>query len=427
MMDLGKITPPHISSFNFGTIPEATRIELSNRVNAYLIEAGTEEIVRIEFSFLAGQSMEIVPLAGSTTNAMLLEGSVNYNAENINKTIDKYGAFPNLSFDKDSAGFIIFTLNKHVEKILELCREILFRPVFPEDELITLMKYRLQRYLVNRQRVNIISADHFFQVVSGKDHPYGKYILPEHFSNINCSMLQEFHTRHYNTSSLNIIVSGKIPSGIEKMLNKFFGEIPEEKSNNQTSQTILKGEKTKKLFIEKPDAVQSSIKIGSLTINKRHPDYPGLKVLDTILGGYFGSRLMKNIREEKGFTYGINSSVISFLQTGYKIISTEVGAGYAEKTKEEIYNEIRLLQTQPVRKEELQVAKSFMLGEMIRMFDGPFALAESFKSVLDYGLNNNYYYRLAEKIKTIQSEEIMQLALTYYNIDELYEVEVGPK
>jgi zinc protease len=427
MKNTHKIVQPTVSSFSFGRIPEAKKFNLDNKVCAYLIEAGTEDIVRIEFDFLAGQIMEDIPLVASTTNAMLLEGSVNYNAESINRTIDKYGAFPNLSFDKDSAGFIIFTLNKHIEKILELCREILFRPIFPEDELNTLMKNRLQRYQVNRQKVNILSSDHFFQSVFGNEHPYGKYIVPDHFTNVTRSMLREFHSRHYNTSSMNIIVSGKLPSGIETLLNRFFGDIAKEIKKNPLSGIKIKGDIEKKVFIEKSDAVQSAIKIGSLTINKQDPDYPGLKVVDTILGGYFGSRLMKNIREDKGYTYGINSSVNSLLQSGYKTITTEVGAGFAEKTKNEIYNEIRLLQTQPVTKEDLEVAKCFMSGEMIRMFDGPFALAESFKSVLDFGLDNNYYYRLAEKIKTIEPDEIMQLALTYYNIEDLYEVEVGPK
>jgi zinc protease len=427
MMNFNKITPPAVSSFNFGHIPEAAKFELDNKVCTYMIEAGTEDIVRIEFNFLAGQIMENIPMVASTTNAMLLEGSQNYNAESINRTIDKYGAFPNLSYDKDSAGFIIFTLNKHIEKILDLCREILFRPVFPEDELITLLKYRLQRYQVNRQRVSVLSSDHFFQSIFGNDHPYGKYILPENFAEISRPMLQEFHTKHYNTSSLNIIVSGKLPPELAPLLNKFFGDIPEDKNKNQFSQEIIKGGDTKKIFIEKSDVIQSAIRIGSQTINKRNPDYPGLKVVDTILGGYFGSRLMKNIREDKGYTYGINSSVNSLLYSGFKIISTEVGVEYAEKTKEEIYREIKLLQTQPVTREELEIAKCFMSGEMIRMFDGPFALAESFKSVLDFGLNNEYYYRLADKVVTIEPDEIMQLASTYYNIEDLYEVVVGPK
>lgn len=425
MKNLAVKTVPKVTSFNFGRIPEAVKIVLDNNVPAYIIEAGTEEIVRIEFVFPAGQIMETIPLAASTTNAMLLEGSINYSAESINRILDQYGAFPNLSFDKDTAGFVIFTLNKHIEKILELSREIIFNPVFPEDELNTLMKYRLQKYQVNRQRVSVLSADSFFLNLFGEDHPYGRNFQPVHFTGIDRTMLAKFHKQYYSVSSMSIIVSGKVPKGIAGILNSFFGSINVDNQVIQVPKPEIRGAISKKHFIEKNDAVQTAIRIGSLTINKNHNDYPGLKVVDTILGGYFGSRLMKNIREDKGYTYGINSTLSSLQQAGYKVISTEVGSEYAERTKEEIYNEIRLLQTEPVSANELEVAKSVMSGEMLRMFDGPFALAESFRSVFDFGLDNNYYYRLAEKIKSIEPDEIMELASTYYNIDDLYEIEAG--
>jgi predicted Zn-dependent peptidase len=136
---------------------------------------------------------------------------------------------------------------------------------------------------------------------------------------------------------------------------------------------------------------------------------------------------MKNIREEKGFTYGISSSVSSLDLTGYKVISTEVAQKNLQKTIDEIYNEIKKLQTVPVKDEEMQIVRNYMSGEMVRMFDGPFALADSFRSVWAFGLDNQYYYRLAERIRTIDPVEIIELANTYYNIDELYQVTVGLK
>ena len=162
-----------------------------------------------------------------------------------------------------------------------------------------------------------------------------------------------------------------------------------------------------------------------MTINKSHPDYPGLKILNVILGGYFGSRLMKNIREDKGYTYGIHSSVNSLALGGYKVISAEVSRVNIRKAIDEIYREIRILQTTPVGDNELDLVRTYMAGEMVRMFDGPFAVAESFKSVWEFGLDYEYYYRFAEIVKTITPEEIQQLANDYYNIDDLYEIIVG--
>ena len=136
---------------------------------------------------------------------------------------------------------------------------------------------------------------------------------------------------------------------------------------------------------------------------------------------------MKNIREEKGFTYGINSGVTSYNLAAYKIISTEVGSEYTGKAIGEILNEIKLLQNVPPGKDEMEIVRNFMLGEMVRMFDGPFALAESFRAAWEFGLDNKYYYDLATKIKTIEPDEIIHLARTYYNIDDLHVIVVGPE
>jgi predicted Zn-dependent peptidase len=210
-------------------------------------------------------------------------------------------------------------------------------------------------------------------------------------------------------------------------MNKYFGNAGPKNIYTKKTENILRGEKKKVIHIDKPGSLQSAIRIGSLTINKRHPDYPGLKILNSILGGYFGSRLMKNLRENKGYTYGISSSLSSLDITGYKVITTEVRNEYCPQALDEIYKEIQLLQHEPVTKGELEIVSNYMAGEILRMFDGPFALAESFKSAWEFGLDNSYYYRLADKVKSIDPDEITDLARTYYNIDELYQITVGSK
>ena len=294
-------------------------------------------------------------------------------------------------------------------------------------ELNNLQKKRLQVYLVNKQKVQNLATDKFFESVFGSSHPYGKQVLPADFENITRDKLLNFHTDHYARGKLAIIISGHIHNDTKTVLEHYFGEHDFNQNITYNKNIQINGNENKSEFIEKKNALQSAIRIGSATINKRHKDYPGLLILDTILGGYFGSRLMKNIREEKGYTYGINSTFASLNQSGYKVIATEVGKKFTGKTIAEIYKEIRLLQTRLVETKELDVVRSYMAGEMLRMFDGPFALAESFRAVWEFGLDNSYYYNLAEKIITIEPDEIIALANTYYNIDDLYEIIAGSK
>jgi len=425
MMDnLRKMQPP-VFPVERVVIPEAQSIRLNNGIPVHLIEAGTEDIMRLEFIFRAGQIKEHMPLLASTCSMMLSEGSQKYTSEELNKTLDYYGIFLNQSVDKDFASVTLFCLNKHIDKVLELSHELLFRPVFPEPELSSLMKKRIHWYLINREKVQNLAMDQFFESIFGKNHPYGYQITEQDFENINPSILSDFHSEYYAPENMAIIISGKIHPKTSALLNIYIGNFLSRKRKCETLTYSLESGLSKKMPVVKTGAVQTAIRVGSATINKRHPDYPGLKVLDSILGGYFGSRLMKNIREEKGYTYGISSSLSSLDLSGYKVISTDVGRINAEKTLEEIYKEIRLLQTVPVSRDEMEVVRNYMSGEMVRMFDGPFALAESFRSAWEFGLDNSYYHRLAEKIISIEPDEITELARKYYNIDELYEITAG--
>jgi len=400
-------------------------VTLNNGVSLYLINAGTEDVMRMEFIFRAGLVRENLPLLSTSTNMMLTEGSEYHSSEELNAILDYYGIFLNLTAEKDIAGLTVYFLNKHIEKALELIKEILFHPVFPEKELNMLMKKRLNWYRINREKVQNIATDQFFESVFGPHHPYGRQIRENDYEMMSPELLKDFHSKFYLPENMTVIISGRIHEKTTDLFGKYFGELYSRESYTEVSANVFKGSSEKKIHLKKKGAIQTAFRIGSSTINKRHPDYTGLKFLNMILGGYFGSRLMKNIREEKGFTYGINSSVSSLDLSGFKVISTEVGKKNAEKAADEIYKEIRLLQTKPVAQEELEVVRNYMSGEMVRMFDGPFALADTFRAVLEYGLDYSYFTRLMNTIMTITPDEILGLAGTYYKIEDLYEITAG--
>lgn len=424
MVRLRQIQPP-VHPFDARILVPVKPVTLTNGTNAFFINAGTEDIMRIEFIFRAGIVQEHLPLLATSVNMMLTEGSEKYTSEELNSILDYYGIFLNLTAEKDTAGLIVYFLNRHMEKALELIAEILFHPEFPEKELEILMKKRLNWYLINREKVQNVASDKFFESVFGPDHPYGRIALQDDFKGMIPSLLKDFHSKFYLPEKMTMIVSGRIPDTAVDCFEKYFGNLHSEMIFSQESDNIIRGESRKKVHIKKKGAVQTAIRIGSSSINKRHPDYPGMKFLNVMLGGYFGSRLMKNIREEKGLTYGIHSSVSSFNLSGFKLISTEVGRENTGRAIDEIYREINRLLTEPVSKNELEVVRKYMSGEMVRMFDGPFAIAESFKAVWEFGLDLNYFVGMMDKIRTITSDEIIRLANTYYKQDDLYEITVG--
>jgi predicted Zn-dependent peptidase len=159
--------------------------------------------------------------------------------------------------------------------------------------------------------------------------------------------------------------------------------------------------------------------------NKLHPDHHKLQVFNTILGGYFGSRLMTNIREDKGYTYGIGSGIISLQNSGYFFISTEVGADVTKDALAEIYKEIELLRTEEVSLEELDLVKNYMLGHFLKSCDGAFNMASLFESVDSFGLDYSFYDEYINTIKTITPKTIKELGVKYFKKSDLKEVVVG--
>jgi predicted Zn-dependent peptidase len=176
---------------------------------------------------------------------------------------------------------------------------------------------------------------------------------------------------------------------------------------------------------EKKDAVQTSIRIGKKLFTRNHPDYLKFTVLNETLGGYFGSRLMKNIREEKGLTYGISSQIAPMLQEGYFVIGTDVKKELASKALEEIYNELEKLQNEPVGDEELQTVKNYMIGSYSNSITTPFSLANKFKTLHFNGLSYDYYDNYMTAIQKVNAKDLMQMAKKYFDRTSFTEVLVG--
>lgn len=261
----------------------------------------------------------------------------------------------------------------------------------------------------------------------GEEHPYCINNKLEDFDRIDRDVLMQFYRSYYHSGNCRIIAAGRIDESVLNLLEARFGGTDWQRKTLDTPKYAIHSDPQKFHHVEKANGMQSAIRVGKMWVPKTHPDYIPLSILITILGGYFGSRLMANIREEKGYTYGIGSFVLSLKYASYFIISTEVGNEYVEPTLKEIAVEMRRLQTEPISENELETVKSYLLGEFLRDFDGPFALAGSFKAINDFGLDYSFYDRYLHSLRNITSGELMQLAQQYLNPDDCYTVVAGSK
>jgi predicted Zn-dependent peptidase len=358
---------------------------------------------------------------------MLEEGSANFTAAEIAEKFDYYGAYIQLTVDQNQGFVNVVTLGKYLPEILEVMEDMIKRSVFPEHELEVLIAKNKQKWLLENEKVRTLCQKKFTQVLFGDAHPYTINNKLEDFDRITRDELTKFYRKFYHSGNCHIIAAGKVDDAVLQMIDERFGgndwlggkvEIPEYEINSSAE---------KKHHVVKANGIQSAIRVGKFWVPKTHPDYHALSVLVTILGGYFGSRLMTNIREEKGYTYGIGSFALTFKKASYLIISTEVGNEYVEPTLTEIAAEMKRLQNELISEDELETVKSYLLGEFLRDFDGPFALAGSFKAINDFNLDYSFYDNYLHVLRTVTSEELKQLALKYLNPEDFYTVVAGSK
>ncbi len=425
-MKLNRKQQPEFKNIENINIPVPEKINLDNGIETYIINAGTQEIIKIDIIFNAGSWYQEKPLIATIVNEMLIEGTKSMTSQQIAEKLDYYGAFIHPNPTKDSGNITLYTLKKYLPETIKILNDIIKHPIFPENELKTFLSKRKQQFQIELEKVTNIARREFNEQLFGENHPYGKKTKLKNYDFVNREDIVRFHKRLYHSGNCKIILSGKIDDSDIKLLNQYLGS---KDWNIKTEAKSLNFDITHQpkmeSFVEKENVTQSAIRLGKIIINKDHPDYHKLDVVNTILGGYFGSRLMKTIREEKGYTYGISSVLVSLKHAGYLVILSEVGANVAKNAITDVITEIKKLRDKPVSQKELDLVKNYMLGDLLRSFDGPFEISASFINIIDLGLDTNYYDKAIEAIRTITPNEIILIANKYLQEDTLIKTIAG--
>lgn len=427
-MTLNRKLAPEFKTIDKIDIQHAVENTLDNGIKVFTIDSGSQELTKIEFVFKAGMYYQSQPLLASAANNLLETGTKNYTANELSDNIDFFGSFFECAVEQDYASLALFSLNRFLDKSLHYVEDIIKNPIFPKDEFDIYISNKKQKHIVNSEKVNVLARRRFTELIFGEKHPYGISVKDEDFDRLKLETVVEFYKTFYHSDNCTIIASGKLAPDLIDTLNRFFGKttwghVQEIPVPNATLHTTTQ----QKHLIEKPDAIQSAVRVGRLLFNKKDPDYFKFQVLNTILGGYFGSRLMANIREDKGYTYGIGSGLMSLVNNGYFFISTEVGVDVTNDTLKEIYKEIKILREELVDADELETVRNYILGQFLRSVDGPYSLADKFKAIWEFDLGYDYFEKYFESVKTITPEELKGLANTYLQEKDLIELVVGKK
>ncbi|NJL77108.1 MAG: insulinase family protein [Saprospiraceae bacterium] len=354
---LDRSKAPHINPISHLTLPSPTFYQLDNGIPVYEINGGTQDIIKLELIFNAGRPVEHKPMVARATAGLLKEGTKQRKAAAIAERIDYYGGSFSVPFNLDNATVALYSLTKHFDKLLPLVAEILTEATFPEEEITSFIVRNQQSLLVELSKTDVVAYRKITESIFTDQHPYGYNSTSESYGSILRDDLLIHYQKHYNASNCVIFISGKLDDHVRKLLNQHIGL---GLSKGLVTPPYLPNVDTKPVseFVHHPNAVQTAIRIGRRLFNRQHPDYSAVYVLNTMLGGYFGSRLMSNIREEQGYTYNIYSSIDAMLHDGYFYIGTEVGNEFLTQTLDEIRKELLSLQQQPADQEEMEMVKT---------------------------------------------------------------------
>jgi predicted Zn-dependent peptidase len=426
-MTLDRTVAPAFQPIREIQIMPLQTIHLQNNAPLHWLNAGDSPVLKLEVLFKVGQAHESKNGVNQLTIKMLSEGTTNRTSQQITQHFDYYGAFLETNAGNDRSSVILYCLTKHLESVLPAFCELLIEANFPISELEKVKQITSQNQRVQEEKNNYQAQVLFREHLFGLDNAYGRTPSSHDFLQITREEVVAHYEKFIEHKDFEVFLVGQISEKEIALINQHVGKIAiqsPETPKLQTQPHIYAG---KELLVEKTESLQSSVRIGKMCIDRKHPDFFGFKILNEIFGGYFGSRLMSNIREDKGYTYGIYSSIINLHRASYLTMGADVKKEFTQQTLDEISKEIKILQTELVSADELERVRNYMLGSLAGSMNTAFDLSEVFKGIYFSGLGYEYYTNYVKTIQTITSEQLRYIAQTYLHMEEMLTVIVGGK
>ena len=421
---IDRAVAPQIHNITSIKFPAVEHYLLDNGIEVVEVNQGTQDIIRIEVIYDASRPVEDKQLAARTTAAIQKEGTASFTSEELAEKIDYYGTSINSGSNLDFSYFSVFVLNKFFNEVMPILAEVLQQPTFPEQELTQHQDITLEKLKSNMSKSDLVAYRKITEEMYGSEHVYGYNSSEENISAITPADLHHHFKNYHTTDRCQIIISGKLNSSIRSTINATLGQV-KTTSPNKGYTTPTVGLHSALHHIKSEQEHQTAIKIGRRMFNRRNEDFAPTFMLNTVLGGYFGSRLMESIREDLGYTYNVYSSLDPLVYDGYFTINTEVSNELVDPTIKEIYNQINILQQDKISNKELDMVRNYVMGNFLNMVDGPFQVGNVIKTLNVSKMKVEEYEKIIDQIYNCTAEQIQNMAQKYLQRKDMIEVMVG--
>ncbi len=421
MANLDRTTAPPIKAFGNLDIPETRTVTLDNGIPLTILDNGEQEVNRITLAWDGGIAETLRPSVATIATNILREGTKHHNGAEIAETIDFNGSWLRTHVHSHHTSMVLHSLNSRTANVLPYIAEIISEPSFPEKELSVVREKTARNSELDREKVEFYSAHNLRRMLMGKEHPLAQSESPDKIRAITVNDIEAFHSRIFSTSTCRIYLAGRITPAIEDTVNRHFGSAH---SNGEGCKLNIIPfsplNDIRESVFKKKDALQSSVKLAIPTIDRNHSDYIPLRIAIIALGGYFGSRLMMNIREDKGYTYGINASLLGYREGGMLTISTQCDNSYVNPVIDETVKEIKRLASEQFPADELERLKHYVMTQLASLLDSPFSMMDYYENIQYTPTPTDYFAQQINAIKSLTADDIPRLISKHLNLEQIY-------
>lgn len=420
---LDRTKEPQSHSLEIQHVPEVSSVRRETGIDIHYFAVFDQEVIKLDFLWDVTLLPEFLPSIPNFTGNLLREGTNGRNSFQFHQLMERYGAFFEVKGNLEQFRVTAYIQKRQFQNVLPLIIEMITEPAFPSEELEKLKAQDLNNLRINLKKTSFVANREFNKTYFKQEHPFGRLVTEEEIVNAELPSIWQYFDRFVKGKRFDIMVSGWVGDEELNYLNTSFGNLetqnigPLRENRTEFSSSLID--------LNWEDAVQTSIKLGFPFPDRHHKDTHKLAVANEILGGFFGSRLMKKIREEKGYTYGIYSRVYHLKESSYFAISADIMKSHRAEAIEDIMSEIKNLQKNPVTDDELSLVKNHMTGVFYNGLNSPFAVMDIFKVLHKHQLDYQYFYDRLNTIRSISSEELLEIYNTYFNTDNILKVMVG--
>jgi len=417
-----KLGPP-ITEITSVPIPQVSNYQLSNGIEVLEIGGAIQDVIKLEIVFKVGRPFEPKKMVSKATSYLLKEGTADKSSAEIAETIDHYGATLKIINNLDDSRLILYSLSKFFPDVLALVVDLIQHATFPQDELDNYIQNSIQNLQIDLAKDEFIAYRILTEKIFGEQHPYGYNSSEELYLTLTQAEIRQYHKDYFGADNCNVYISGNTTAQTREFLETHLGRLEDKRKT--TPKLPLATDETGQFLIKSSNIHQTAIRIGKRLFNRQHEDYAAMFFLSTLLGGYFGSRLMSNLREQKGYTYSIYAGLDDFVYDGYFYISADVGNEFVDDSIKEIRKELDLLRTVRIEKDEVKLVKNYLMGNFLNSLDGPFNQAQVVRSFMSKAGDWQRFSSFIDQIKSMTGENLSAVATKYLDPDSMVTVLVG--